>query len=580
MKKSKLSSRILSVLLCAVMILGIFGGCASGEGDASGSKVESTPKASGVSSTGGEEKGPLYIEGSEGVTLTYWIPMSDQATQEFSSYAEHPYFQWLKEQTGVNIEFIHPTIEQQDQQLNLMIASGEYYDMLMEPWYPGGPQAGIDEGCFIDLYPYLDEYMPDYKAALECNDGSFADWEWGPERELYQPQPQPSFKTNLTTASGALYTVSQIWTNAYYPEAGPVIRKDWLDEAGLEVPETLDELEVVLEAFKQRGEDVIPMNLGAGQGQAEGVNSADCGIISAFGLANYFQINKERTEVLPHFYTQDSFKDYLTLMQDWYAKGYIDPDFMNRDSEALSSLFLSDRLGIFFSNFTMPDQWKDSYTGDQDFDVVAMPLPRKTKDQHLEWVHSYASCPTMNTSITTSCEHPEIAAAWLNVGFTKEGILRRTYGIEGDTYELRDGVPYYTDKVYNMNSAEYDSFVNCFLYPIGTGYCSVRADLIRGEAGSTEKLSSWAETEITWSQNASPDTYWGYVVFSDDGWGQFDTAYNDAATYGTPMVLKFIIGEESLDKFDEFREKCKSLGLDRAQTIAQEALDAMNGKGQ
>ena len=43
--------------------------------------------------------------------------------------------------------------------------------------YPGGPQAGIDEGCFIDLNPYLDEYMPDYKAALDCSDGSFASWE-------------------------------------------------------------------------------------------------------------------------------------------------------------------------------------------------------------------------------------------------------------------------------------------------------------------------------------------------------------------------------------------------------------------
>ena len=43
-------------------------------------------------------------------------------------------------------------------------------------------------------------------------------------------------------------------------------------------------------------------------------------------------------------------------------------------------------------------------------------------------------------------------------------------------------------------------------------------------------------------------------------------------------MLKFIIGEESLDKFDEFRETAKSMGLDRAQELAQEARDKMAGK--
>ena len=42
------------------------------------------------------------------------------------------------------------------------------------------------------------------------------------------------------------------------------------------------------------------------------------------------------------------------------------------------------------------------------------------------------------------------------------------------------------------------------------------------------------------------------------------------------MVLKFIIGEESLDKFDEFKETCKRLGMDKAQELAQAALDDMS----
>lgn len=580
MKKTRPAMTILSVLLCALMILGIFSGCGD-NGDNPGSSGTSTPEvstpeSSDVSNDDNGEKGPLYIEGSEGVTLSYWVPMTDRATQEFATLAEHPYYIWLKEQTGVDIEFIHPTYEQQDQQLNLMIASGEYYDMLFAPWYPGGPQIGIDEGCFIDLRPYMDEYLPDYKKALECGDGSFADWEWGAEKEIYDPKPQPSFLRSCTTSSGAIWTVSQIWSNAYYPELGPVIRKDWLDEAGLDVPETLEELEVVLEAFKQRGEDVIPMTL-----DNQGTNVSDGAIISAFDVFGSFVFSENRTEIQPHGYTQDAFEEYLTLIHDWYSKGYIDSDFMNRDDDSRMALFLSDRLGVIFSTWgAMPDDLNNNYTGDQDFEAVAMPLPRKTKDQQLHWVQAYDSSPTNNTCITTSCEHPEIAAAWLNTGFTKEGMLRRIYGVEGDTYEMRDGVPYYTDKVYAMDADEQDAFFNCFLYPSATvtGYDSWRHYMIRYEASSVEKLSQQAEAGLIWGQNASPDTNWGYVVFSDDGWGQYESAWNDGETYANPMVLKFIIGEEPLSKFEEFRTKSKEMGLDRAQQVAQEALDVMNGK--
>lgn len=569
MKNSSLI-RFLSIALCTAMVTSVFTSCGS-DADENSSEV-SSQSSTGASETSSsnQEKGSLYIEGSEGVTLTYWIPIDSTAAQNFSTLAEHPYFQWLQEQTGVTIEFIHPSYEQMEQQLNLMIASKDFYDLLYEPWYPGGPQAGIDEGCFVDLNPYLDEYMPDYKAALNCSDGSFGDWEWGPEKELYQPQPQRAFLEGCTTFDGSLWCVSQIWTDAYLPEAGPVIRKDWLDEAGLEVPETLDELKVVLEAFKQRGEDVIPMNLGN-----YGCNGLDGSIASAFGLyPSYFTMSKDRTTVYPHAYTQDAFKDYLTLMNDWYQKGYIDPDFMNRDSTSLDAMFLDDRLGIYFNQWTTPDIWEQNYTGEQEFEVVAMPLPRTDTNQQLTWLNSYDSQPTCYTCITTSCEYPEIAAAWLNVGFKKEAILRHTYGIEGETYELRDGVPYYTDAVFN---GDQDYLFNCELFPSSTGYCSYRSGLMC-TAESDTKLSPRAEACLTWGKNASADTNWGYTVFEDDLWGEFDSAYNDALTYADPMVLKFIIGEESLDKFDEFRETAKSMGLDRAQELGQEARDKMAGK--
>lgn len=569
MKKRNLFKRILTVTLCAAVAAGMLSSCGSGEsGSSSASGTTSSSKTSSASSqSSGSDKGPLYIEGSEGVTLTYWIPMDSTPAQYFSTLAEHPYFAWLEEQTGVTVEFIHPSYEQMDQQLNLMIASGDFYDMLYNAWYPGGPQTGLDEGCFIDLNPYLDEYMPDYKAALDCSDGSFGAWEWGNERELYQPQPQAAFRESSTSFDGSLWCVTQIWTDAYLTDGGAVIRKDWLDEAGLEMPETLEELEAVLEAFKARGSDVVPMSLGT-----SGANEFG-GIISAFDLySGGYTLDDGGATVQPHAYTQDAFKDYLTLMNSWYSKGYIDPDFMNRDGESLSAMFLDDRLGIYMDQWNEPEYWEENYAGEQGIDVAAMPLPRKDKSQKLNWLQSYDSCPTNYTCITTSCEHPEIAAAWLNVGFTKEGILKHTYGTEGETYELRDGVPYYLPSVYEDDQ---DYLRSCVLFPNGSSYNSVRSGMLWSTPDADTNVSSRVQAQLVWGQNAAPNYNWKYTIFEDDGWGEFETKLNDAKTYADPMVLKFIIGEESLDKFDEFRSTAKSLGLDESRAKAQEARDRM-----
>ncbi len=569
-------TRILSFLLCTLLLASVITGCSGNtsttETTAAGTTAAAATTAAEATTAAGaaedSEHGSLYIEGSDGVTLSYWIPIDSTAAQNYESLAEHPYFIWLEEQTGVSVEFIHPSYEQQEQQLNLMISSGNFYDILFGADYPGGPQSGIDEECFIDLNPLLDEYMPDYKAALDCSDASFAAWEWGAEKDLYDLPAQDSFRRYCTTKKGNLWCVTQIWTDSYPAECGAVIRKDWLDEAGLEVPETLEELEVVLAAFKARGEDVIPMNLDNG-----GTMTGDGAIISAFDLyANFWTMSDDATKVQPHAYTQDAFKDYLTLMNDWYSKGYIDPDFMNRDGDSLASLFLSDRLGIYFGQYYSSEDWEDMYTGEQAFDVVAMPLPRMTKDQQLHWCNHYMSVPTNYSSITTSCEHPEIAAQWLNVGFTKEGILRGTYGVEGDTYELRNGVPYYTDKVIN---GDQDYIFSCELFTSSSSYNSLRSVYMRTAENAETEASVKSQDMITWQQNADWDYVWTFVTFSDDGWGEFESAYNDACTYADPMVLKFIIGEESLDKFEEFQSTCKSIGMDRAQELAQAALDDM-----
>lgn len=104
---------------------------------------------------------------------------------------------------------------------------------------------------------------------------------------------------------------------------GPMIRKDWLDELGLDVPETYDELHDVLKAFKEKkGADAaLVLNYAAtginnGLVQGYGIN----GLVADAAMSEpYYQVD----DTVMYGPIQPEFKEYLTMVHDWYEEGLI-----------------------------------------------------------------------------------------------------------------------------------------------------------------------------------------------------------------------------------------------------------------
>ena len=44
----------------------------------------------------------------EGVTLTYWVRLHENATGVYDNYAKSKWYEAIHEATGITIEFIHP----------------------------------------------------------------------------------------------------------------------------------------------------------------------------------------------------------------------------------------------------------------------------------------------------------------------------------------------------------------------------------------------------------------------------------------------------------------------------------------
>ena len=139
-----LTRKILSLMLCLVML-----------------------SAAAVSLAETESIYPL----DGGVTLTYFGKLHSKVAKVYPGWESLDVVQdWFKA-TGVTLQFQCPPAGMEEEQFNMMLASGEYTDIINYDFktVTGGLTKLYEDGVIIDLTPYLPDYAPNYWAWLNNN---------------------------------------------------------------------------------------------------------------------------------------------------------------------------------------------------------------------------------------------------------------------------------------------------------------------------------------------------------------------------------------------------------------------------
>ena len=160
----KCRKRILPLMLAGVMAMSCLTGCG---GSTSGS-TEETPAGAATSETSATEPvQATYPLRDEPVTLT--IYMKDPSNGAVGDWSEMKGMKTAAEKLGVNIEFITPAVGSEADQFNLMIASGEYPDVILWDYRttPMSLNEMVNTGVLIDADPYIRQYAPNYLKVLE-----------------------------------------------------------------------------------------------------------------------------------------------------------------------------------------------------------------------------------------------------------------------------------------------------------------------------------------------------------------------------------------------------------------------------
>jgi putative aldouronate transport system substrate-binding protein len=528
----------------------LFGGGQSGS--TSERSITGTQGAEGGSI--GYPAGPVTYPLKADITLTYWVPLSGNISPNYPNYGETPFGKGLAEKTGIKIEWIHPPSGSVTEQFNLMIAGGDLPDIIERNWlnFPGGPEKAIADGVIVRLNDLLAKYGPHLSSYLKAN------------RE---------YDKMIKTDSGTYYCFPFLRDHpGLLVFQGPLIRKDWLDDLGLSMPETIDEWHTVLTAFKQKKGSPVPFTF---EYTTESYNNT-----FAFALAY---------NAPPRFYVgddgkvhfgaiEDGRREYLKTFSQWYREGLVDPDLATLRFQQVSAKIVGNISGASFGTLgSRMGTWIESAKGtNPKFNLVPAPFPVLRKGDKPKMTSTDIAYPaTGSAAITTASKHPELATRLLDWGYSNDGHLFYNFGIEGESYTMINGYPTFTDAIMN-NPKGWTLTQSIHAYARAKSDGPLVQDIRHLE--QFYGMPAQKEGVKIWSIEGATKYVLPTISPTPEESQEFARIMSEINTYRNEMETKFILGTENLANWDNYVSTIKRMGIDRAIEINNVALARYNAR--
>ena len=292
---------------------------------------------------------------SDGEHLSIWCAKPGGPPIVRDSWSELEIFQKAEEHLGVTMDWTEVDMFAMETQFNLMMAAGDYTDIIsgVVQNYSTGVVGAYEDGVVMDIADLVYDNMPNYWNLVHADS----------EKEKY-----------VTTEDGkelAIYVVN----DQPLTERGLLIRSDWLDTVGMDTPETFDELEDVLTAFKNEYNCSDPLYVGDD-------NKLVCS------------------------YMTDNYRDYVEMMSRWIKAGLVNGDMLlNSESVSMNdtqTYICNENTGAYHTSANQLSTYY-TYSSNKDFDVTPINVVvRKAGDDTINHFGSYEPVqPGQTVSIST-----------------------------------------------------------------------------------------------------------------------------------------------------------------------------------
>ncbi len=351
-----------------------------------------------------------------------------------TDYNDKKVLNQLQDEAGIDITW-NCMSESLGEQVNISIAGGELPDAFMGVGFSNYDLSRYgDDGTFIDLTPYLtEEYMPNLSKILEEN---------------------PDIRSAITMDDGYIYGLpagermgtagigAQEDYSIYTIPQFSMINKAWLDDLGLPVPTTLDELHDALKAFKDNDMSAkyygnapgttIPMSTGFDE-WCWGQNIFYAG----FGFTNWPNdvcndlVLRDDGKV-EFVCVTDNYRDAVSYFHDWYAEGLMDVEMFSQDSTQLISKCSQGYVGV-------TTWWYiEEVMGDYAEDYVFLPVLDGPDGTHNVTVRTGGGINSGQLNITKACKSPANLLKFFDMWYDPEIVMQLQYGPIGEYFTKQD----------------------------------------------------------------------------------------------------------------------------------------------
>ncbi len=542
--------RIFSSVLCALLAASVLASC--GNGGSGSSTANSGSSSSGVTMSANGE----YPIVSEKVTYTVMAPQ----TNYILDLQTNAYTQWLEEKTNVHIDYETVPEAALTEKVNLSLASSEIPDAYLSCNLDSASQVKYGkEGVFINLAPLIEKYGYEIPKAYEANS---------------------LLPGAVTTPDGEIYALAGINECYHCLYCGRAwINQTWLDNLGLDYPETTEEFVNVLRAFKEQDangngdpNDEIPM-LGI-----SGMWRASCYdfLLGSFVYNDFTDRLSVENGTVNYVANTEEFREGLRFIRSLIEEELIDPVSLTITEDEAHVLTGGDVATVGVA--TGMAYWNVLSANDEEY-IGLSPLegPNGVRNAFVRATGIVAG----QFAITNKAENPEILFRWADAQFSEEATYFSSWGPEGEGWEKApegtlgiNGKQALYTVLDGVNNTGADTVQNLAMPNIALANRTSDFRLgqaVGGDDKSEERLYEAASKY--YYPYAKEQTYPLMVMSAEDSAvvNEYKTAIN---AYVDEMITGFLAGTYDLDKdWDSYLAEFDALGLEDYLKVLQSAYD-------
>lgn len=554
-----MKKKLISMMLCAAMVVSA---CACGNtADEEKGKTTSEETKVQESTQGGTAEGKSSAEQDEEEEPTYPI-VDEQITVkgllvDMNTEQGDTRIVWdeVSELTGIQFEWIFLDSES----LAVYLAGGDWdFDFIhysLDSTLVN--DYGVEGGMFADYTDYL-QYMPNLQAVFE---------------------EYPEALKAVKESNGEIYRLPMIEKSATATQARAYYRTDMLEEAGLDMPATTEELYEALKVLKEK-------NGGAAPFSGFGLNETGYWglmLYSAFGPSVNANFEDDGTGTVVFNRTSEQYKHYLEYMHKLYAEGLINQEYLTLDYAGALALTQSGEtafLGMEAHSLGAAD------FEDGEFHLSAV-TPLTSEYDSERKVLGQLPVSLNGFFLNAESEYLVEMCKVFDIMFADEEVVEGSglygmsfcYGLENEHWKYSDN----GEKTYEFITPEgYDGsftnfqyneliFTNAGLVTALEGYTAT------GNSNSVARQKAFVNNVIPYHCADSEVFPENFLKFTSDEQYVITNKYTDIQSYYTEMTSKFITGVEDIDtKWDEYCETFEVMGIDEVLAAYQAAYDRWN----